>query len=80
MLVPAGGDGEASALADTVDTGFSHETGHALAADAHALFNELGPHPGHSVGLVGVLMNLADALGHHRVGYAALGRGTLSPG
>jgi hypothetical protein len=79
-LVTAGGDGEASALADAVDAGLSHETSHALAADAHALLDELGPHPGHAVGLVGVLMNLADALGHHRVGDAALGRGTLSPG
>ena len=50
------------------------------AADAHALLDELGPYPGHTVGLVGVLVNLADALGHHRVGDAALGRGTLAPG
>ena len=78
-LVTAGGDGEASALADAVDAGLPHETRHTLAADAHALLDELGTHPGHSVGLVGVLMNLADALGHHRVGDAALGRGTLSP-
>lgn len=71
-LVTAGGDGEASALADAVDTGLPHEMGHALAADAHTLLDELGPHPGHSVGLVGILMNLADALGHHRVGDTAL--------
>ena len=36
--------------------------------------------PGDAVGLVGVLMNLGDALGHNGVGDAALGRGTLSPG
>lgn len=80
MLVTAGGDGEASALADAVDAGLPHETSHALAADAHALLDELGTHPRHSVGLVGVLVNLANALGHHRVGDAARGRGTFAPG
>jgi hypothetical protein len=45
-FVTTGGDGEASALADAVDAGFSHETSHTLAADAHALLDELGSHPG----------------------------------
>ena len=71
-LVTVGGRGEPSSLADAVNASFSHEAGHALAADAYALFDELGPHPGHAVGLVGVLVNLADALGHHGVGDAAL--------
>jgi hypothetical protein len=71
-LVATGGHGEASALADALDAGRSHETRHTLAADAHALLDELEAHPGHAVGLVGVLVNLADALGHHRIGDAAL--------
>jgi hypothetical protein len=33
---------EASALADALDTGFAHEERHTLAADAFALFHELG--------------------------------------
>jgi hypothetical protein len=79
-FVATSGDGEASAFADAVDTGLPHETRHTLATDGHALLDELGPHPGHAVGLVGVLVNLANALGHHRVGDAALGRRTFAPG
>lgn len=63
-----------------MDTGSPHETRHTLEADAHALLDGLGSHPGHSVGLLGLSVNLADALSHHRVGDAALGRGSLSPG
>ena len=71
-LVATGGHGEPSSLADALNAGCSHETRHTLAADAHALFDELEAHPGHAVGLVGFLVNLADALGHHGIGNAAL--------
>lgn len=60
-----------------MDTGFSHETRHALSADAHALLNEFGMPPGQAVRFLGILVNLADALAHHRVGDAALGRSPL---
>jgi hypothetical protein len=78
-LVATCGDGEASAFADAVDTGLPHEAGHTLAADAHTLLDELGPHPRHAIGLVGVLVNLANALGHHRIGDVALGWSAVTP-
>ena len=53
-------------------TGVAHETRHALEADARALLDELGTHPGHSVRLGGAPINLAEALDHRCVGDAPL--------
>ena len=78
-FVTTGGDGEASALDDAANAGLSHETSHTLAADPHALLEEPFSHPGHAIGLAGIPLNMADALGHHCIGDTSLRRGTHSP-
>jgi hypothetical protein len=46
----------------------SHQPRHALAADRHALIDQLGSHPWHAVGLMRVSVHLTDALGEYSIG------------
>ena len=58
----------------------THGAGHALTADEHAVLPVLCAYPGHATGRVGVQVNLANALCHHRNGDAAWGWCAFAPG
>ena len=52
VLVTLRGHDEGAAPADAADVGRAHEPGYALAADPHALVDQLGAHAWHAVGRV----------------------------
>jgi hypothetical protein len=80
VLVAARCHDPGTAPAQATDVRCAHEPGHTLAADFHALIDQLGAHARHAVGRVRLGVHGADALGQHGVVDCALVGCSVAPG
>jgi hypothetical protein len=78
-LIAPGGHDEAAPSADATDGVDPHQSRHALAADPHALIEQLGTYARHAIGRVRLGVDLANALDQYGVVDGTRGRRAIQP-